>query len=203
VGHIRLLTDKGSRNIKGYGVGKDLYREALAAIGSFFSNLVGGGDVSLEIKGGSTTDIASTIVDIDGKVEVGIENIKKLYINSDGTIDETNTSEGITVTTTSENLPNQIQDRINTLDALITAIEDQVDNGTPSQYANSNIANQLTANESERTEKQIFAMNTGIPEYLRKMVKFQANKVQLTVITIQSTTITILPFRHLWPYETR
>ncbi|MGE3771960.1 MAG: leukotoxin LktA family filamentous adhesin, partial [Gammaproteobacteria bacterium] len=47
---IALIADRGLLVADGQGIGKDLYREILAAIGSFFSNLFGGGDVSLDIR---------------------------------------------------------------------------------------------------------------------------------------------------------
>jgi len=121
-GNMRLVTEKGDSTVKGYGVGKDLYREMLAAIGSFFSNLFGGGDVSLDIKGGSSTNEASTGVKVDGVAEVGIENKRYLYIKADGSVDTERSSDGITVTRTNENLANTIQERLDELNSLITSM---------------------------------------------------------------------------------
>ena len=42
--------------------------EVAGEVASFFSNLVGGDDVSFDIKGGTTTDNATTGVTVDGKV---------------------------------------------------------------------------------------------------------------------------------------
>lgn len=150
-GNMRLLAEKGDASVRGYGVGKDLYREVLAAIGSFFSNLFGGGDVSLDIKGGSSTNLANTGVRVDGQVDVGINNKQYLYIKADGSLDEAKTSEGITVTTSNENLSNSIQDRIDELDALITQMKNQT--GTASTSTNPQAQAEIDNLNSEKSGK--------------------------------------------------
>lgn len=71
---VIISAEGGARNIVGYGRGKDLYREVLAAIGSFFSNLVGGGDVSLDIETGTSTDTADNGILVNGYVRAGSRN---------------------------------------------------------------------------------------------------------------------------------
>nr|WP_285903131.1 leukotoxin LktA family filamentous adhesin [Alkalimarinus sediminis] len=157
VGDARLLASKGDVAVKGYGVGKDLYREALAAVGSFFSNLVGGGDVSLDIKGGKTTNVASSTVKVDGKVEVGTENERILIIDSNGQVDTAQSSEGITVTKTTEVLSNTIQARIDELDEMITALESNVagnSNSTSSGGELDTLNDELVAKRAEKTSVQ-------------------------------------------------
>ena len=80
VANVNLLTDKGIASASGQGIGKDLYRELLAEIGSAFSNLFGGGDVSLDIHGGSSANTASSSVRADGSVHAGIQHIQYLNI---------------------------------------------------------------------------------------------------------------------------
>ncbi len=155
VGDISLITEKGDRNVYGYGVGKDLYREALEEIGSFFSNLVGGDDLSLEIKGGSSSDNSLTGVGVNGIVEVGIENQRYLYINEDGIVNKDNSSEGITVTVTEETLANDIQAQIDELTALIDAVE----GSTPSGTTNPQLAEEKGRLEAEKNQKSDVKIN--------------------------------------------
>ena len=84
VANVNLITDKGITSASGQGIGKDLYRELLAEIGSAFSNLFGGGDVSLDIKGGTSTNIASSEAIVYGTVNAGIQHIQYLNIVEQG-----------------------------------------------------------------------------------------------------------------------
>ncbi len=79
-----LETTPGTVHVRGHGVAKDLYQQALAAIGSAISNAFGGGDVSFETTGGSSNQSATTGVKVDGAVEVGIQNIVNLTISGSG-----------------------------------------------------------------------------------------------------------------------
>ncbi len=81
VGSISLITTEGSSIAHGQGSGKDLYRQLLEDVGEAFSNLVGGGDISLDIKGGSSTNRASTGVVVDGLLHAGIQNKQRLIID--------------------------------------------------------------------------------------------------------------------------
>ena len=69
---IALYADKGLVTAQAKGIGKDLYREALAAAASGISNLFGGGDVSFDVIGGSTSVGGSAIVHVDGIAMTGI-----------------------------------------------------------------------------------------------------------------------------------
>jgi filamentous hemagglutinin family protein len=69
---IALYADKGIVSVNAKGIGKDLYREALAAIASGISNLFGGGDVSFDVIGGSTRSTGSAVVHVDGIAMTGI-----------------------------------------------------------------------------------------------------------------------------------
>ena len=121
-----LLTEKGAVSATGYGRGKDLYREVLAAIASFFSNLFGGGDVSLDIEGGATRVTSSRGLMINGAVKAGIKNQMIMVFNEDGTLNMSETSEELrsdSFTTTSETLSNTIQAKIDALNTLITNLQ--------------------------------------------------------------------------------
>ena len=134
VGDVSLSADRGTRNVSGSGVGKDLYREALAAVGSFFSNLVGGDDVSLEIKGGSSSDTSQATAIVNGEIHVGTERHRILVINEDGTVNQEQSSEGFDDTLLSvsdEPLVNELEARKAELEALIAELE-ETENGTPS-----------------------------------------------------------------------
>jgi hypothetical protein len=84
VGDISLLATRGTTLADGQGTGKDLYRELAAEIASAFSNLFGGGDVSLDVKGGSSRDTGSTGVTVDGTVHAGIQNKQRLILDVNG-----------------------------------------------------------------------------------------------------------------------
>ncbi|RKZ70402.1 MAG: hypothetical protein DRQ44_00855, partial [Gammaproteobacteria bacterium] len=83
-GDIHLVADKGNANVKGQGTGKDLYRQALEAVANFFGSLVGAKPVSLDIHGGSTTNIASESAVVDGTINAGINNKLMFYIRVNG-----------------------------------------------------------------------------------------------------------------------
>ena len=80
---IYLTTDQGKMGATYTGVGKDLYREALAEIGSAISKLFGGGEVNLDIKGGSSSVRGATRVNVDGKVETGIKRAQSMTIDGE------------------------------------------------------------------------------------------------------------------------
>jgi hypothetical protein len=87
VANVNLTADKGITSASGQGIGKDLYRELLAEIGSAFSNLFGGGDVSLDIHGGSGTNTASSLAQVDGTVNAGIQHRQYLDVTVGATPD--------------------------------------------------------------------------------------------------------------------
>ena len=106
VADVFLIADKGSRELTGKGVGKDLYSQAAEGIANAFGSLVGAGEVSLEINDGSTSDTANTTVTVDGTVAAGIFNDQFLELDytalpgGDGSvaefdIDEIRKSEGV------------------------------------------------------------------------------------------------------------
>jgi filamentous hemagglutinin family protein len=81
---VYLESTAGTTHVRGHGVAKDLYQQALAAIGSAISNAFGGGDVSFETTGGKSQATATTGVEVNGAVEVGIQNIVNLDISGSG-----------------------------------------------------------------------------------------------------------------------
>ncbi|MCL7465337.1 leukotoxin LktA family filamentous adhesin [Phaeovulum sp. NW3] len=80
---VYLLSEAGSRDVVGYGRGKDLYRQAFAAVGSFLSNLVGGGDVSLDIETGRSIDNNTDGIQVNGHVRAGSRNKQVLILGLD------------------------------------------------------------------------------------------------------------------------
>lgn len=108
-----LLATKGDYDAEGYGVGKDLYRELLAELGSDIAKLFGGDDVSLDVKGGSTDTDTTNGVRVDGMVRVGIQNKQYLTIAKDRSVSLI--SDGVFLDHTTESLTNNIQDEIDRL----------------------------------------------------------------------------------------
>ena len=78
---IALMADKGNVTANAKGIGKDLYREAAAAIASGISNLFGGGDVSFDITGGSTQVGGHAVVHVDGTALTGIHRTASLTLD--------------------------------------------------------------------------------------------------------------------------
>lgn len=80
---VYLLAEAGQRDVLGYGRGKDMYREILSEIGSFFSNLVGGGDLSLDIETGRSIDQSNDGIQVNGHVRAGSRNKQVLILGLD------------------------------------------------------------------------------------------------------------------------
>ncbi|MDX2182860.1 MAG: leukotoxin LktA family filamentous adhesin [Gemmatimonadaceae bacterium] len=83
---ITLIADRGAAFADGRGTGKDLYREILAAIASFFSNLFGGGDVSLDLHSGTSLLANVGEVRVDGEVAAGIQSRQELEFDVTGAL---------------------------------------------------------------------------------------------------------------------
>ncbi|MEH6446127.1 MAG: hypothetical protein V7784_19710, partial [Oceanospirillaceae bacterium] len=79
---IGLYANKGSVYTLAKGIGKDIYREAAAALASGISNAFGGGDVSFEIKGGEeiVSGVGTVRVTGSGKARTGIKRNKSLTL---------------------------------------------------------------------------------------------------------------------------
>ncbi|HEY1029163.1 MAG TPA: leukotoxin LktA family filamentous adhesin [Pseudomonas sp.] len=75
VGDIYAYAGKGYGVLTGAGVGKDLYREAASAI---LGAIVG--EVSLDIKGGSTRNSGTAVVTANGTLDAGVYSQQKLTI---------------------------------------------------------------------------------------------------------------------------
>ncbi len=80
-GDIVLVASRGSIDASAVGTGKDIYREALAAIASGVSELFGGDPVSFDYKGGETHLSGLGTADINGVVLTGIDRNKSVTIN--------------------------------------------------------------------------------------------------------------------------
>jgi hypothetical protein len=81
-GDISLVADKGALSATATGIGKDIYRETAAAIASGVSNLFGGGEVSFDITGGTTSVTGASGVRVDGTVATGIHRNESLTLDA-------------------------------------------------------------------------------------------------------------------------
>lgn len=118
VRHITLFAEKGSATASGVGIGKDIYREALAEVASAISNAFGGEDVSFETRTGNSIKNQSSAVTVNGDVRVGIHRKQALEIGFDGTA--TSQTDGISISGTGfRDIAADILARINDLEGLI------------------------------------------------------------------------------------
>lgn len=114
---VNLVADEGLTKAIGYGIGKDLYREALAEVGSAISGAFGGGPVNLDIKGGTSTVSAHTGVAVHGTVQSGIHHEQYLTIDALGNV--TRQSDGVRIQRQDDrSLQREIQRRIVLLQQL-------------------------------------------------------------------------------------
>lgn len=81
VRHVMLYAEKGSATASGVGIGKDLWREALAAVANAF-----GADVSFETRTGRSIANQGANVVVDGDVRVGIHRKQWLKIDANGVV---------------------------------------------------------------------------------------------------------------------
>ncbi|MCM2679612.1 leukotoxin LktA family filamentous adhesin [Echinimonas agarilytica] len=87
---IYLIATDGDVNLYAYGLGKDIYRETLAKVGSAISNAFGGGDVNFDITSSTETDNTNATVNIDGSIETSIHRdqfIEITYVKNPASTD--------------------------------------------------------------------------------------------------------------------
>lgn len=101
---IQLIADRGVVVADGQGIGKDMYRAAIAAIASFFSNLFGGGDVNLDIHGGSSSVANNGLANVDGEVLAGFQHARRFDVDEEGVVLPTLEGEPIAYDPSDENL---------------------------------------------------------------------------------------------------
>lgn len=154
--------DEGTVYANGYGVGKDLYREALAAIGSFFSNLFGGGDLSLDVHGGSTTTISSRSADIDGTIKVGTKSKQIFVVKADGTVDTSLSSPEITYSTGTMSLSGDLQSRIDGLTNMINSLQTNLNNNSTMTDGGSSAQATALQTAINNCNARLSALNTEI-----------------------------------------
>ncbi|WP_164730655.1 leukotoxin LktA family filamentous adhesin [Pelagibacterium montanilacus] len=80
-GDITLRAMGGNITSSAVGIGKNIYLEALSEVASAISNAFGGGDVTFEIHGGSTSINDVGTVRVDGLVATGLQRHKSLVIS--------------------------------------------------------------------------------------------------------------------------
>ncbi|MBU0750688.1 MAG: hypothetical protein KJ787_00105 [Gammaproteobacteria bacterium] len=118
VRNVSLFAEEGAASASGVGIGKDIYREALAAVASAVSEAFGGDEVSFETRTGRSVRNQSSDVAVNGDVRVGIQRKQELVIGPDGT--PTTQTDGISITATGfKDIAADIQSRINDLQNLI------------------------------------------------------------------------------------
>ncbi|MCY7306706.1 MAG: hypothetical protein LH632_11260 [Rhodoferax sp.] len=91
VRNVSLLAEKGTVTASGVGIGKDIYREVLAAIASAVSNAFGGGDVSFETRTGRSIRDQASNVAVNGTVQVGTERKLSIEFDVNGVVDSAKT----------------------------------------------------------------------------------------------------------------
>ena len=80
-GDITVTASQGTVDASAVGTGKDIYREALAAVASAVSNAFGGGDVTFDYKGGTVNASAGlSKINVDGVIQTGIQRHKTLTL---------------------------------------------------------------------------------------------------------------------------
>ncbi len=152
-GDVMLYADEGQTSASGVGIGKDIYREALAAIASAISNAFGGGDVSFETRTGNSIRRVSSDVAINGEVHVGTNRQQQLVIGLDGTVTYRKGDIDI-IATDFRDVAADIQARIQELDKLIA----KYDVNTP----DASVA--VAAYRSERAFLQRKLKDLGFPD---------------------------------------
>jgi filamentous hemagglutinin family protein len=79
----------GTRDVTGYGRGKDLWREVAAAIANAIGAIFGADPVALDIKSGTSTDNRDNGIIVNGYVRAGSRNSQRLLLNQQNQIDTT------------------------------------------------------------------------------------------------------------------
>ena len=80
-GNITISADQGAVSTIGHGVGTNIYLEALSKVASAISNLFGGGSVTFNVTGGSTSQTGQSALKIDEVVDTGIQRVKMLTVS--------------------------------------------------------------------------------------------------------------------------
>lgn len=108
VADVYAYAEQGYGNLTGKGVGKDLYREAAAAVVNGLGKLVGAGEVSFDINYDYTENSHSSNVVADGNVYSGIFNHQVLEIN-DLDFDTTNETVSVVVGEVSDGITYELK----------------------------------------------------------------------------------------------
>jgi hypothetical protein len=135
-GTVYLTTEDGTRITKAKGVGKDLYTEALKAVGAAF-----GVDLNLELTGGNAShNYVNGVVTVNGgTIEAGANNIQRITFDENGNVVTATKLGNISYTKSVEDLAGNGVAYLNKLygqraefggnaqiEALITYYEDQL-----------------------------------------------------------------------------
>ncbi|MBC9981562.1 hypothetical protein HA482_25475, partial [Bradyrhizobium sp. INPA_01384B] len=154
-GDINVFADQGTMSTRADGTGTNIYLKALSKIGSAISNLFGGGDVSFDIKGGSTQQNGTSTLVIDGMVDTGIRRTKSLTITyASDTCDPSSVAcivrtGDIGSTMGTYQAGGAILDRLGQIDALLT------------QYSSDIIATAAYQSEKTFLQAKLVALGLG------------------------------------------
>ncbi|WP_018410451.1 leukotoxin LktA family filamentous adhesin [Methyloversatilis thermotolerans] len=181
---VNLGAIRGSNIADGQGVGKDLWREAAAAVASFFSNMVGQGDVSLDLHGGTSVLTGSAGVRVDGLVDAGIQNKQRLVINytganpdniyDDANIQVVEQTEGVHYTISTED---RVASLFSEIDRL-TTLREQYSGDAASEAAYDNEINRITQQllEEGLASRELVTNENGVQVY--QLVPLEAAPVK-------------------------
>lgn len=178
--NIGLYADKGTASASGVGIGKDIYREALAAIASAISNAFGGDDVSFETRTGRAIKTQASNVAVNGTVHTGTQREQLLEIGPDGTATLVKGNIGIKDIGWRD-VAADIQDRITALDNLIQNYS------TPNASSDAAIA--VAAYESEKKFLQRKLVELGYNK--GAVAKSSLSALQVAQQTVAGMTTTI------------
>lgn len=120
--HVSLFADKGSATASGVGVGKDIYREVLAAIASAISEFFGGDPVSFETRTGNSVKSQKNEVKVDGTVRTGTNRQQILEIDKNG-VDTVKAGDIHVVSDVDKGVASDLIERIRMLESLIDDYE--------------------------------------------------------------------------------
>jgi mucin-19 len=169
-GDINVFADQGAMSTRADGTGTNIYLKALSKVASAISNLFGGGDVSFDIKGGSTQQNGTSTLVIDGLVDTGIRRTKSLTITyGPGNCDPSSAScivrtGDIGSTVGTYQAGGAILDRPGQIDALLTQYSSDVIAKAAYQSEKTFLQAKLVALGLATGSGATFALNPGVTE---------------------------------------
>ena len=156
---VLLGAEKGTTTLSGVGIGKDLYREALAAVADAISKAFGGGPVSFETRTGRNIKSQTADVSVEGEVHVGTKRTQELTIGLDGTVTSATGSIHVTKTDVID-IAADIVKRIDTLKQMIKDFSV----GTASGSSSAAVAVEAYKSEIKFLEQKLAELGVDSPD---------------------------------------